>query len=730
MSIFKKIFSVTAVFLGCNISSGFAAPGAQDRTFGQDGFYSLPPDPVRGGKEVVSSFSVDAIGRVMLLGKNTTVTAYAPRIDPPTLFVRLLSTGAPDPGFAGTGVERLSATGNDYLLGLSAFPIDGGKSLMLQTRGQYCSTGPDCYSVGTGGVSGAYIEAQRFNIDGSLDAGYAGLSPRLLSLPDSNPVILAAPDGALIVFGSFGARLAGDTVAPFPIYRFDRDGRFDTTFRPDFATLFTCQGGASAGRLAAAVRQTDGKILVSVSVNLPETSAVCVKRINTDGTLDASLSAAETVPIKGLPRFNRLLALPDGGSALVYDTESLSTATPSNVVWFDAAGKLNKKKGTAGVTELPFIAVGGTSPSSPTFALPVSIVDDAAVQSNGKVVLVGYQIQDVVALARADRNRPRAIRLDAQGAFDPTFGEGGSGYVSLAPNSTQNFFSQRKVVISGDGDIFIASEQATSQQPTGQITVLKLEGDPTPKLLGNAVMIPAKPTSFDNIKLSLPGRTCGGRTPYRFAPYGLIKMDKNDLTVSIGIPADDPTPSLPCPLTERDEIDIGVLPAGNYTLTVLTTIALGESALLPGSPSKVPFTVSDSRAQKAAPFVLLNYSGLWWDPNDPGWGLFIWQDKNDNMLAAWFTFSPDGKQIWNVFQPKWDTYYTTFDADLLQAKRMPGMTSPPSTAGSNTVIGKARLEFSRCCDSSNSGAIIYRYALPDGNYGLTEQVRGIVRFKP
>ncbi len=727
MSIFNKIFSVTAVFIGCNISLGFAAPGSTDRTFGQDGFYSLPPDPVRGGKEVVSSFSVDAIGRVMLLGKNTTVTAYAPRIDSPTLFVRLLSTGAPDPGFAGAGVQRLSASGNDYLSGLTAFPIDGGKSLMLQTRGQYCSTGPDCYAVGTGGVAGAYIEAQRFNIDGSIDAGYAGLSPRLLSLPDSNPVILAAPDGALIVFGSFGARLAGDTVAPFPIYRFDRDGRFDATFRPDFATLFTCQGGASAGRLAAAVRQTDGKILVSVSVNLPGTSAVCLKRINTDGTLDASLSAAETVPVKGLPRFNRLLALPDGGSALVYDTESLSTATPSNVVWFDAGGKLNKKKGTAGVTELPFIAVGGTSFSGPSPALPVSIVDDAAVQSNGKVVLVGYQIQDVVALARADINRPRAIRLDAQGAFDPTFGENGSGYVSITPNSTQNFYSQRKVFISADDDIFIAGERATSQQPTGQITVLKLEGDPTPKLLGNAVMIPAKPTSFDNIKLSLPGRTCGGRTPYRSFPYGFIKMDKNDLSVRLGSIINDPSPSQPCPATERDEIDIGVLPAGNYTLTVLTYAndASNDNAfsLAPGSPSKVPFTVSDARAQKAAPFVLLDNSGLWWDPNDPGWGLFIWQDKNDNLLAAWFTFSSDGKPMWNVFQPKWNTFYTTFDADLLQVQRLPGTTSPPSTAGSNTVVGKARLDFTRGTDPSNSGQIIYRYA-------GTEMTRSIVRFKP
>ena len=49
----------------------------------------------------------------------------------------------------------------------------------------------------------------------------------------------------------------------------------------------------------------------------------------------------------------------------------------------------------------------------------------------------------------------------------------------------------------------------------------------------------------------------------------------------------------------------------------------------------------------------------------------------DRVLAAWFTYGADGKPIWHVFQPTWQTFATTATADLLRTSRPPGTTIPP-----------------------------------------------------
>lgn len=140
--------------------------------------------------------------------------------------------------------------------------------------------------------------------------------------------------------------------------------------------------------------------------------------------------------------------------------------------------------------------------------------------------------------------------------------------------------------------------------------------------------------------------------------------------------------------------------------------------------SNIGFTVSDARANKITPYVRLDYSGHWWDPSDSGWGLFIWQDAADNVLAAWFTYGADGKPIWWVFQPRWQFSATTLDADLVQTSRMPGPTSPPPNPTSTLVVGKAKLDFRRIDTNAESGTITYTI----GN-GPTI-TRTIQRFKP
>ncbi len=240
-------------------------------------------------------------------------------------------------------------------------------------------------------------------------------------------------------------------------------------------------------------------------------------------------------------------------------------------------------------------------------------------------------------------------------------------------------------------------------------------------LPASTVLVPANPTSADAIKLSLKDTTCGGINRYLGNPYR-VSMVQNAITVSLG----EKTPiGVPlCPAAPQEEIDLGRLPAGNYTLTVNHYAPPGTGPF----PvfTNYAFMVTDARANKADKYVRLDYSGHWWDPNDSGWGLFIWQDARsptDSLLAAWFTYAADGKPNWYVFQPAWQTSTATQTAPLANSTRLPGATSPPPTAGTPSAVGTASLDFTNF-GTADEGKITYTFT---GGQTLT---RTIQRFRP
>jgi hypothetical protein len=236
-------------------------------------------------------------------------------------------------------------------------------------------------------------------------------------------------------------------------------------------------------------------------------------------------------------------------------------------------------------------------------------------------------------------------------------------------------------------------------------------------------LLPSAPTSADNIKLiSSLDFTCGGILFFTGNQYR-VSMSQNNITVTLGERNNGVLPTCPPPpATGLLEFDLGRLPAGSYTLTV------AEMRLQHGSFfENFPFTVTDARATKAAPYVRLDYSGSWWDPADPGWGLFIWQDAKsatDNLLVAWFTYTPDGKPMWYVTQPGWTSATATTTAPLVQVSRLPGLNSPPPTAQQpNVTAGTASLDFTNT-GTADVGKITYTFT---GGATLT---RNIQRFKP
>jgi hypothetical protein len=243
------------------------------------------------------------------------------------------------------------------------------------------------------------------------------------------------------------------------------------------------------------------------------------------------------------------------------------------------------------------------------------------------------------------------------------------------------------------------------------LSQLQLPGSPP------TILLPSNPTSADSLKLMT--YRCEGSGEFKANAYR-VAMSANNVTVTLGEKASLPIPL--CRYLPPDEMDLGRLPAGNYTVTLVTSFG---SILV----DKAPFTVADARVSKAAPYVRLDYSGHWWDPNDSGWGLFIWQDaKNpaDTIFAAWFSYTSDGKPMWYVFQPTWQTFTVTAEAALLQTSRPPGATSPPPGPTASNKVGTASLDFTNAPEFGASDEGTLTYTFTNG----TKQVRKIQRFKP
>ena len=231
-------------------------------------------------------------------------------------------------------------------------------------------------------------------------------------------------------------------------------------------------------------------------------------------------------------------------------------------------------------------------------------------------------------------------------------------------------------------------------------------------------IFPTNPSSEDTIVLRVAEPQC------KRAPIGgnlhKVEMVQNNITVTF-IAWDETIIDFINPSLEISMAELGRLPSGKYTLTTVNSFC-SKSKILPYTNQeldKFPFTVTDARLQKKSPWVTLNQSGHWWNPNDSGVGLFIWQDATDNTLVAWFTYTPDGKPAWYVFQPKWVGRTLTDEADLLVASRPPGSNSPPQTATSLAPVGKVRMSF----PSPDRAVISYRFG-----DGQTQRIE-LVRFK-
>jgi len=82
------------------------------------------------------------------------------------------------------------------------------------------------------------------------------------------------------------------------------------------------------------------------------------------------------------------------------------------------------------------------------------------------------------------------------------------------------------------------------------------------------------------------------------------------------------------PPSEPVDLSIGQFPRGSYTVEVLRELPDGTPA---GTIGTTSFAVGAAPAGLAPP---INYSGIWWNPDESGWGLNLIQHGSGVIFAT------------------------------------------------------------------------------------------------
>jgi uncharacterized delta-60 repeat protein len=382
----------------------------------------------------------------------------------------------------------------------------GASSVLIQTDGKI---------VGAGMISNSDFIVARYNTNGSVDNTFGAIDPlnpsarlgyNTVSFISGNQFgkALLQPDGKILVSGNTLKPNGGSGKAVMVVARFNSDGSLDTGFGTGGKTTIEFSSGANAESIAI---QSDGKIV------LAGFSYFSLARLNTDGSLDASfgiggmltlnasiasggISGAHAVAIQKVPALTGEERILVGGYAstastswdfalmrfkpdgtidptfgnngrmitdffgfedqvrdLALDASNRIVAGGLTYIASDQCGAYVEDLGLArylenGSLDLSF---NGTGLQHVDFYAGLDIGKEVAIQSDGKIVMVGWARNDGNTITNFG-----VVRLNADGSRDASFGPRGDGVIGTDFPSSQTHYSYANAVaLQSDGKIVV-----------------------------------------------------------------------------------------------------------------------------------------------------------------------------------------------------------------------------------------------------------------------------------
>ena len=207
-------------------------------------------------------------------------------------------------------------------------------------------------------------------------------------------------------------------------------------------------------------------------------------------------------------------------------------------------------------------------------------------------------------------------------------------------------------------------------------------------IAGASVVVPPAPMPFEVVNLRLRVDSCA------FDPPNVdVKTVANVIQVQVNETTDCSPPGPPMDADVR----LGAYPAGTYNVE-LVSISRTLTGPVPFVRERLQFTVAErlpAPIRSALRFPLADYTGMWWNDVESGWGLSIQQSARDKLFGALFVYDAQGRAQWFTLQPGGWTSSRRWEGPLYR-------TTGPYFAASSfnpsqvlaQAVGSAVLEFS------------------------------------
>ncbi len=181
------------------------------------------------------------------------------------------------------------------------------------------------------------------------------------------------------------------------------------------------------------------------------------------------------------------------------------------------------------------------------------------------------------------------------------------------------------------------------------------------------------------------------------APYAYgresVTMINNRLTVTIrsfdNAPGAGPAPPSDDISATTGDVVLGKLPQGNYNVDAVFLNRVTGTLTPIGSAQ---FTVSDDFAALNSGFPAHDFTDLWWNPNESGWGISI-HTKRRSFFAAWFVYDAQGVPVWYTLQGGAWLSPLKYSGSVYVTHAGPNSGLGPISSVSVTLVGNGVIDF-------------------------------------
>ncbi len=216
---------------------------------------------------------------------------------------------------------------------------------------------------------------------------------------------------------------------------------------------------------------------------------------------------------------------------------------------------------------------------------------------------------------------------------------------------------------------------------------------------------PPFPTTADEITVSI-------EEGFVMPGYGAVTKAGSVITVNFFLVGCGPV----LPPWTSSTLSLGRLPAGTYRIVTSVQYACGSDSggvVMGNGPhprGELGVSVSASLADP-------NYSDLWWNPLESGWGLGVTHHESGQVFAVWYTYESDGKPTWYVLPGGAWVDRTTFSGTIYRTSGPPFAGNFDPAAVTRVAAGQGTLAFS----TRDSGTFTYTIDGVQGSKSIVRQ---------